>query len=88
MENDIKNASEQNIDPSDKFSESIGAFCTTARIEYTQLVEMSSKMDALYSHLSEYFVFDEQKYSLDQCFGDIKQFKAQFKQVHFTSAIC
>ena len=70
LENDLKDTSEQNTDPNDKFKS--GAFCKTARTEYTQLVAMSNKMDALYSDLSEYFLFDKQKYSLDQFFGDIK----------------
>ena len=40
-------------------------------------------MDSLYSELSEYFVFDKQKYSLEEFFGDIKLFKDKFKQVRF-----
>jgi hypothetical protein len=84
LENDLENRSEQNTDPKDKFTESLGTFCMIARTEYTQLVAMSNKMGALYSDLSVYFVFDKQKYSLDQFFGDIKQFKDQFKQVYST----
>ena len=81
LENDLKDTSEQNLDPNDNFTNSLGTFCTTARTEYTQLLDMSNKMEALYSDVSEYFVFDKQKYSLDQFFGDIKQFKDQFKQL-------
>ena len=87
LENDLKDTSEQNLDPNDKFTNSLGTFCTTARTEYTQLLDMSNKMEALYSDVSEYFVFDKQKYSLEQFFGDIKQFKDQFKQVHSTIGI-
>ena len=36
--------------------------------------------------LAEYFVFDKQKYTLEEFFGDIKLFKDQFKQVFFSSS--
>ena len=88
LENDLKNTSEQNTDPNDKFTHSLGTFCTTARTEYTQLLAMSKKMETFYSDLSEYFVFDKHKYSLEQFFGDIKQFKDQFKKVQSTEEIC
>ena len=38
-------------------------------------------MERLYAELSEYYVFDKQKYTLEEFFGDIKTFKDQFKQV-------
>ena len=38
LENYLKDTSEQNTDPNDKFTDSLGAFCTTARSEYTQLL--------------------------------------------------
>ena len=41
-------------------------------------------MERLYAELSEYYVFDKQKYTLEEFFGDIKTFKDQFKQVHRT----
>ena len=40
---------------------------------------MAKKMDTLYSSLAEYFVFDKQKYSLEEFMSDIKKFKDQFK---------
>ena len=52
LENDLKNTSNQNTDPNDKFTDSLGAFCTTARTEYTQLLDMSNNMKDLYSDLS------------------------------------
>ena len=87
LETDLKNASQQNADPADKFTDALGTFCTEARAEYSILLAMSSKMETLYSDLSEYFVFDKQKYSLEQFFGDIKQFKDQFKQVMLSGFI-
>ena len=41
-------------------------------------------MERLYAELSEYYVFDKLKYTLEEFFGDIKTFKDQFKQVHRT----
>ena len=40
-----------------------------------------TKMERLYAELSEYYVFDKLKYTLEEFFGDIKTFKDQFKQV-------
>jgi hypothetical protein len=39
---------------------------------------MFSKIDTLYSDLSEYFVFDKTKYSVEEFLSDIKIFKDQF----------
>jgi len=46
------------------------------------LTAMAQKMTELYTSLAEYFVFDAQKYSLEDFMGDIKTFKQQFKQAH------
>ena len=49
---------------------------------------MAKKMDTLYSSLAEYFVFDKQKYSLEEFMSDIKKFKDQFKvSLFFTKFI-
>ena len=42
---------------------------------------MATKMEKLYQELAEYFVFDKQKYTLEEFFSDIKTFKDLFKQV-------
>ena len=42
---------------------------------------MATKMETLYAELAEYFVFDKQKYTLEEFFSDIKTFKDLFKQV-------
>ena len=81
LETDLKNASQNNADPADKFEAAMGTFSTEARAEHSILVAMSGKMERLYSELSEYFIFDKQKYSLEEFFENIKQFKDQFKQV-------
>lgn len=35
-------------------------------------------MDTLYTELSEYYVFDKQKYTLEEFFTDLKTFKDSF----------
>ena len=40
---------------------------------------MATKMESLYGDLAEYFVFDVQKYTLEEFMSDIKTFKNQFK---------
>ena len=42
---------------------------------------MATKMEKLYQELAEDFVFDKQKYTLEEFFSDIKTFKDLFKQV-------
>lgn len=39
---------------------------------------MFKKMDTLYKDLSEYYVFDRQKYTLEEFFTDLKTFKDSF----------
>ena len=39
-------------------------------------------MEKFYAELAEYFVFDKQRYSLEEFFSDIKTFKNQFKQAY------
>jgi len=82
LETDLKNSSRTNQDPDDRFEEAMGTFSHEARAQYSILNAMASKMETLYSDLSEYFVFDKQKYTLEELFGDIKLFKDQFKQAY------
>lgn len=39
---------------------------------------MFKKMDSLYSDLADYYVFDKQKYTLEEFFTDLKKFKDDF----------
>ena len=39
---------------------------------------MGKKMELVYQELAEYFVFDPQKYTLDEFFTDVKTFKDSF----------
>jgi len=79
LETDLKNATRANADPDDHFETAMGDFSKEARAQCDILQAMFQKMDTLYSALSDYFVFDKQKYSLDEFFSDIKQFKDKFK---------
>ena len=54
-------------------------FCEQARNQVDVLTAMASKMDELYTALAEYFVFDKQKYTLEEFMGDVKAFRDQFK---------
>ena len=40
---------------------------------------MATKMESLFAELADYFVFDSQKYTLEEFMSDIKMFKNQFK---------
>jgi len=82
LETDLKNASRVSTDPDDKFEEAMGAFCTEARGQCSILQAMGTKMETLYNDLSDYYVFDKQKYTLEEFFGDIKTFKDKFKQAY------
>ena len=76
---DLTNAARVPTEKDDKFAETMGAFCQQARKECDILTAMAQKMTELYTSLAEYFVFDAQKYSLEEFMGDIKTFKQQFK---------
>merc|ERR1719270_154620 len=79
---DLTNAARSPTDKDDKFAETMGAFCQQARKECEILQAMAQKMTELYSSLAEYFVFDRQKYTLEEFMGDIKTFKDQYKKAY------
>ena len=61
-----------------RFVEKMSKFCEQARNQVDVLTAMASKMDELYTTLAEYFVFDKQKYTLEEFMSDVKAFKDQF----------
>jgi len=79
LETDLKNASRSSCGPDDRFEEAMGQFSQEARSQCDILQSMCQKMESLYQGLSEYLIFDKQKYNLDEFFTDIKTFKDQFK---------
>ena len=62
-----------------RFLEEMGAFNKEARTQCDILQAMAKKMEELYGALSEYLVFDKQKYTLEEFMGDVKTFKDQYK---------
>nr|XP_049708012.1 protein diaphanous-like isoform X2 [Helicoverpa armigera] len=88
MENDIKSL-EMDLNNSrvpqcadDLFNESMSSFAIEARGQCDLLHSMFRKMEALYSELAEYYVFDAHKYTLEEFFSDIKTFKDSFIAAH------
>ncbi|XP_040571681.1 protein diaphanous isoform X5 [Lepeophtheirus salmonis] len=79
LEMDLKNAARVPQEPEDTFMQVMGDFCADARSQCDILQAMSNKMGTLYNDLSDYFVFDKMKYTMEEFMGDIKTFKDQFK---------
>jgi len=82
LETDLKNSSRTVQDKDDRFEEAMGSFAADARDQFSILQAMATKMESLYAELAEYFVFDKQKYTLEEFFSDIKTFKDLFKQAY------
>ncbi|KAJ8707669.1 hypothetical protein PYW07_011346 [Mythimna separata] len=88
MENDIKslemdlNNSRVQQCPDDLFHETMSSFAVEAREQCDLLHSMFRKMEALYTELAEYYVFDAHKYTLEEFFSDIKTFKDAFVAAH------
>ena len=66
-----------------RFVEAMGAFCEEARKQCDILQNMFKNMDKLYCDLESYYVFDKQKYTLEEFMSDVKAFKDQFKVSQF-----
>nr|CAI5823971.1 unnamed protein product [Callosobruchus analis] len=64
----------------DKFLEVMEKFCEEAREQCDVMQKMFKKMESLYNDLAEYYVFDKQKYTLEEFFTDLKTFKDSFIQ--------
>ncbi|XP_014210886.1 protein diaphanous isoform X2 [Copidosoma floridanum] len=81
LEQDLKNAKVPQNDQ-DRFSNVMAPFAMKARESCEVMQNMFKKMDSLYTDISEFFVFDKQKYTIEEFFGDIKKFKDDFIQAH------
>ncbi|XP_047513253.1 protein diaphanous isoform X7 [Pieris napi] len=77
LETDLNNARVQQS-PDDLFNESMSSFAVEAREQCDLLHSMFRKMETLYKGIAEYYVFDPQKYTLEEFFSDIKTFKDSF----------
>jgi len=82
LDTDLAISSKAIIDEEDLFTEAMQSFAAEAKAQYSLLLSMGSKMDSLFSDLSEYFVFDRRKYTMEELFVDIKTFKEKFKEAH------
>merc|ERR1719361_727895 len=79
LEMDLKNAARGQVEKDDRFAEAMGPFSVEARSQCNIMQEMFKKMETLYIGLESYYVFDKQKYTLEEFMSDIKKFKDQFK---------
>ena len=82
LEMDLKNNVKAASTDDDRFLDVMGNFANEARDQCDVLQRMGKKMETVYQELAEYFVFDPQKYTLDEFFTDVKTFKDSF-QVSF-----
>ncbi|XP_045457883.1 protein diaphanous [Melitaea cinxia] len=84
MDNDIRaletdlNNSRVPQTPDDLFHETMSDFAKEAREQCDLLHSMFRNMEVMYKELSEYYVFDPNKYTLEEFFSDIKTFKDSF----------
>lgn len=78
LELDLKNF--KPYSEKDRFGEVMSSFFEQAKAQYSLLEEMQKKMETLYTEVAKYFAFDSKKYTMEECFGDIKQFKDQYIQ--------
>ncbi|XP_055376357.1 protein diaphanous [Condylostylus longicornis] len=62
----------------DLFVTVMGKFAEECGQQVNLLGKMQAKMEKQYKELSEYFVFDPNKYNMEEFFGDIKTFKDSF----------
>ncbi|KAL3270450.1 hypothetical protein HHI36_021001 [Cryptolaemus montrouzieri] len=62
----------------DKFLEVMETFAKAAREQCDVMQNMFKKVENLYQELAEYYVFDKQKYTLEEFFSDLKIFKDSF----------
>lgn len=68
--------------PDDKFIEVMGNFSVECRGQVEVLGKMQVQMENAFKDLSEYYAVDDNKYSLEEFFMDIKTFKDSFIQVY------
>ena len=69
----------------------MGPFIKEARSQLNELKSMLDGMETCYNELEVYYVFDKNKYPIEDFLSDIKLFKDQFKvlsiRIYFTCQI-
>ncbi len=63
----------------DRFKEVLVPFLLSAKAESELLIEMHKNMQRKFTELSKYYAFDENKYHMEEFFGDLKTFKEQYE---------
>lgn len=81
LESDLNN-NKTPQSPDDKFIEVMGKFAIECRQQTEVLGRMQTQMENLFKDLAEYYAFDQNKYTLEEFFTDIKTFKDAFVQAH------
>ncbi|KAF5285112.1 hypothetical protein FQA39_LY16801 [Lamprigera yunnana] len=81
LETDLSNNKLPQSDD-DKFFETMSSFAKEAHDQCMVMQNMFNKMENLYSELADYYVFDKQKYVLEEFFTDLKTFKDSFISAH------
>jgi diaphanous 2 len=66
----------------DRFIEVMGSFAVECRQQVEVIGRMQVKMENYFKDLSEFYCFDQNKYTLEEFFTDIKTFKDAFIQAH------
>ncbi|XP_063228086.1 protein diaphanous-like isoform X2 [Bacillus rossius redtenbacheri] len=66
----------------DRFRQVMEPFLEEARNEHDTLLKMFKQMEKAFTEVSEFFVFDKTKYTVEELFGDIKAFKDAFQRAH------
>ncbi|CAG0897698.1 unnamed protein product, partial [Cyprideis torosa] len=87
MSNNIKNLrldldNDKSQGPCDRFTEVMAPFCEDATKKFEIVEALSSRVESAYSDLSEFFVFEKTKYSMEEFFKDISAFKQDFTKSH------
>ncbi|XP_048243812.1 protein diaphanous homolog 2-like isoform X2 [Haliotis rufescens] len=76
---DIKNISKTSSE-GDRFAEVMEVFIKVASEQHDVLSTMYKKLDSLFKELAKYLCFDTKKYSVEDFFGDLKNFKESFNK--------
>lgn len=66
----------------DKFTHVMGPFAKSAREQYELLLGMYNKMEKSYNDLATYFCFDPVKIPIEEFFGDVQKFIAEFRKAY------
>ena len=82
LDMDLKNNAKAAPEKDDRFAQAMGEFCGEARAECDVLNGMFKNLESLYSELEKFYVFDKQKYNLEEFMSDIKTFIKQFKDAY------